>query len=469
MTKEYDLVVLGGGTGGYVAAIRASQLGMDVALVEKNQLGGTCLHEGCIPSKSLLKSAEVYQTILNAEEFGVNTENIEIDFLKMQEKKNKTIDQLHMGVKHLMKKNKIDVFEGHGRILGPSIFSPMPGTISIEHENDEENTMIVPKKIIIATGSKPRELPDLPFDEELILSSTGALNLDALPDSICIVGAGAIGIEWASMLIDLNVDVTVIESAKTLLPQVDNDISKKIKSILEAKGVKFYLDSEFTADINNGQSVDITINESDTINVDKIIVSIGRESLVDEIGLTNTSIELENGHIVTNEFYQTKESHIYAIGDCIGGLQLAHVASAEGRVAVEHMNQLEPLKIEKEMVPICIYSAPEIAQIGLTEQAAKEQKLDYKASTFPFSSIGKALISGQSEGFMKIIIDKNTKDILGVHMIGPGVTDMISEASLAKMLNAIPWEIHETIHPHPSLSEIFVEASLALENIEIHN
>src|SRR5699024_4408960 len=261
------LVVLGGGTGGYVAAIRASQLGMDVALVEKNQLGGTCLHEGCIPSKSLLKSAEVYQTILNAEEFGVNTENIEIDFLKMQEKKNKTIDQLHMGVKHLMKKNKIDVFEGHGRILGPSIFSPMPGTISIEHENDEENTMIVPKKIIIATGSKPRELPDLPFDEELILSSTGALNLDALPDSICIVGAGAIGIEWASMLIDLNVDVTVIESAKTLLPQVDNDISKKIKSILEAKGVKFYLDSEFTADINNGQSVDITINESDTINV----------------------------------------------------------------------------------------------------------------------------------------------------------------------------------------------------------
>src|SRR5699024_10391264 len=285
------LVVLGGGTGGYVAAIRASQLGMDVALVEKNQLSGTCLHEGCIPSKSLLKSAEVYQTILNAEEFGVNTENIEIDFLKMQEKKNKTIDQLHMGVKHLMKKNKIDVFEGHGRILGPSIFSPMPGTISIEHENDEENTMIVPKKIIIATGSKPRELPDLPFDEELILSSTGALNLDALPDSICIVGAGAIGIEWASMLIDLNVDVTVIEnewafmlndvnvdvtvieSAKTLLPQVDNDISKKIKSMLEAKGVKFYLDSEFTADINNGQSVDITINESDTINVDKIIVS----------------------------------------------------------------------------------------------------------------------------------------------------------------------------------------------------
>lgn len=198
-------------------------------------------------------------------------------------------------------------------------------------------------------------------------------------------------------------------------------------------------------------------------------MSIGRESLVDEIGLSNTSIEIENGHIVTNEFYQTKESHIYAIGDCIGGLQLAHVASAEGRVAVEHMNQLEPLKIEKEMVPICIYSAPEIAQIGLTEQAAKEQQLDYKTSTFPFSSIGKALISGKSEGFMKIIIDKNTKDILGVHMIGPGVTDMISEASLAKMLNAIPWEIHETIHPHPSLSEIFVEASLALENIEIHN
>lgn len=200
-----------------------------------------------------------------------------------------------------------------------------------------------------------------------------------------------------------------------------------------------------------------------------MIVSIGRESLTDEIGLTNTSIKVENGHIQTNEYYQTNESHIYAIGDCIGGLQLAHVASAEGRVAAEHMNQQNPVTIDSNMVPSCIYSAPEIAQIGLTEQTAKNKNIDYKVSKFPFSSIGKAIIENSTEGFVKIIIDKQTKEIIGVHMIGPKVTDMISEASLAKMLNAIPWEIHETIHPHPSLSEVFVEATLALEKIEIHN
>ena len=469
MTKEYDLVVLGGGTGGYVAAIRANQLGMNVALVEKKQLGGTCLHEGCIPSKSLLKSAEVYQTIKNASEFGVNLNDIEIDFSKMQEKKIKTVNQLYMGVKNLMKKNKIDIYEGHGRILGPSIFSPMPGTISIEHDNGEENTMIVPKKVLIATGSKPRELESLPFDEKFILSSTGALNLEELPKRVCIIGAGAIGIEWASMLIDLDVEVFVVESADTLLPQVDFEVSEKIKEVLERKGVNFYLDSNFTAEIKENDTIDLTVNDDNKLTVDKVIVSIGREANVDEIGLTNTSIKIDKGNIITNNYYQTNESHIYAIGDCIGGLQLAHVASAEGRVAVEHMNQQDPVTIDNNMVPVCIYSAPEIAQIGITEQEAKEQEINYKASKFPFSSIGKAIISGNSEGFVKIIIDNDTKDILGVHMIGPGVTDMISEASLAKMLNAIPWEIHETIHPHPSLSEIFVEATLALEQIEIHN
>ncbi len=469
MTKEYDLVILGGGTGGYVAAIRASQLGMSVALVEKHLLGGTCLHEGCIPSKSLLKSAEVYQMVLNAFDFGVKSELTEIDFPQMQKKKQQTIDQLYQGVNYLMKKNKIDIFEGHGRILGPSIFSPLPGTISIEHENSDENTMIIPKKIIIATGSKPRELNDLPIDEKIILSSTGALNLPELPNSICIIGAGAIGIEWASMLIDLDVEVTVIESGETILPQVDFEISKAIKSSLEAKGVNFYLNSTFTTENKTDESIDFIINEDDKVTVDKVIVSIGRKALVEEIGLTNTSIKTDNGNIVTNEYYQTNESHIYAIGDCIGGLQLAHVASAEGRVAAEHMQQLNPVTIDKNSVPICIYSAPEIAQIGLTEQEVKNQKIDYQVSKFPFSSIGKAIIIGDTEGFIKFIINKNTKDILGVHMIGPGVTDMISEANLAKMLNAIPWEIHETIHPHPSLSEIFVEASLALENIEIHN
>ncbi|MUK87186.1 dihydrolipoyl dehydrogenase [Ornithinibacillus sp. L9] len=472
MTKEYDLVVLGGGTGGYVAAIRASQLGMNVAVVEKGKLGGTCLHKGCIPSKALLRSAEVFKQTKEAERFGIETSNIKLNFDKVQDRKQDVVNTLHQGVQGLMKKGKIDVFEGFGRILGPSIFSPMPGTISIEYENGEENTMIVPKNVLVATGSKPKSLPGLEIDGVYVMSSDEALEMEQLPSSIVIVGGGVIGIEWASMLADFGVEVTVIEYLDQILPTEDDMIAKEVEKLLKKKGVTFVKGAKVlpeTLQINNGISVQAELNgQKESFQAEKMLVSVGREANTSNIGLENTDIVVEKGYIQTNKFYQTKESHIYAIGDVIGGMQLAHVASHEGIVAVEHMANHNPHPINYDQIPTCIYSNPEVASVGLTEKQAKEQGFDIKVGKFPFKAIGKALVYGESDGFVKIIADKQTEDLLGVHMIGPHVTDMISEAGLAKVLDATPWEISQSIHPHPTLSEIMGEAALAVDGLQIH-
>ncbi|WP_099158451.1 dihydrolipoyl dehydrogenase [Virgibacillus ndiopensis] len=472
MAKEYDLVVLGGGTGGYVAAIRASQLGMQVAVVEKGELGGTCLHRGCIPSKALLRSAEVFKQTKEAEHYGVDTKDTTLNFTKVQERKSSIVSTLHQGVQGLMKKGKIDVFEGYGRILGPSIFSPMPGTISIEYENGDENTMIVPKNVLIATGSKPKSLPGLDIDGQFVMTSDEALQMDKLPDSIIIVGGGVIGIEWASMLADFGVDVTVIEYLDQILPTEDESIVKEVEKLLKNKGIKFIKSAKVLSDTlsrDNGVIIEAEINgETKSFQADKMLVSVGRLANTTNIGLENTDIVVEKGVIQTNQFYQTKESHIYAIGDVIGGMQLAHVASHEGIVAVEHMANNTPTPIEYENIPTCIYSNPEVASVGLAEKQAKEKGLAIKVGKFPFKAVGKALVHGESDGFVKIISDKNNNDLLGVHMIGPHVTDMISEAGLAKVLDATPWEISESIHPHPTLSEVIGEAALAVDGKQIH-
>ncbi|MBP1969692.1 dihydrolipoamide dehydrogenase [Virgibacillus natechei] len=472
MAKDYDLVVLGGGTGGYVAAIRASQLGMQVAIVEDRDLGGTCLHRGCIPSKALLRSAEVYKQTKEASDFGVETTDATLNFTKVQERKNNIVETLHKGVQGLMKKGKIDVFEGFGRILGPSIFSPMPGTISIEYANGDENTMIVPKNVLIATGSKPKSLPGLVIDETYVMSSDEALNMEQLPESIMIVGGGVIGIEWASMLADFGVEVTVIEYLDTILPTEDEAIAKEAEKLLKKKGITFVKGAKVLADTlvkEDGVSIDAELEgKQETFTADKILVSVGREANTTNIGIENTDIIVDNGFIQTNQNFQTKESHIYAIGDVIGGKQLAHVASHEGKVAVEHMNNQNPLSIDYDNVPSCIYSNPEVASVGLTEKQANDKGFETKIGRFPFKAIGKALVQGDSDGFVKIIADKSTEDILGIHMIGPHVTDMISEAGLAKVLDATPWEISHSIHPHPTLSEVMAEAALAVEGIQIH-
>lgn len=472
MSKDYDLVILGGGTGGYVAAIRAAQLGLQVAIVEKSKLGGTCLHRGCIPSKALLRSAEVYKQTKEAAQYGIDTSEVSLNFGKVQERKDSIIKTLYQGVQGLMKKGKIDVFNGYGRILGPSIFSPVAGTISIEYESGEENTMIVPKNVLIATGSRPRTLGSLEYDGEYVLSSDEALEMKELPSSIVIVGGGVIGIEWASMLADFGVEVTVIEYLDRILPTEDEAIGKEVEKLLKKKGITFVKNAKVLDDTlkkDKGISIEVEMTDGKEIyQADKMLVSIGREANINNIGLDNTDIIVENGVIQTNAMYQTKESHIYAIGDVIGGMQLAHVASHEGIVAVESIANEAPDPIEYDNIPSCVYSNPEIASVGLTEKQAKEKGFEIKVGKFPFKAIGKALVHGDSEGFVKVIADKKTEDLLGIHMVGPHVTDMISEAGLAKVLDATPWEISQTIHPHPSLSEIMGEAALAVDGKQIH-
>lgn len=473
MAEEYDLVILGGGTGGYVAAIRAAQLGLKTAVVEKEKLGGTCLHKGCIPSKALLRSAEVYRTALRGTEFGVDVKGLELNFLKVQERKNNVVSQLYKGVQFLLKKGKIQVYEGTGRILGPSIFSPVPGTISVEMNDGSDNEMLIPKNVLIATGSRPKSLNGLSVDGKSVLTSDDMLQLEKLPASILIVGGGVIGIEWASMLNDFGVEVTVIEYAKRIIPTEDEEISEEMLKLLKKKGIRFATDAKvlaesFMADEEH-VSIQAEINgNKEEFSAEKMLVSVGRAANVEGIGIENTEIEIKDGFISTNDFYQTKETHIYAIGDCIGGLQLAHVASHEGITAVEHMSEKKPEKLDYTLVSKCIYSSPEAASVGLTEKQAVDAGFEVNIGKFPFSAVGKALIHGDADGFVKIIADKKTNDILGVHMIGPHVTDLISEAGLARVLDATPWEVANMIHPHPSLSEAIGEAALAVDGLAIH-
>src|SRR5690625_308308 len=472
MTKEYDLAILGGGPGGYVAAIRAAQLGLKVAIVEKDKLGGTCLHRGCIPSKALLRSAEVYRQTKAAEQYGIDVSEYTLNFLNVQKRKEKIVAQLYQGVQSLLKKNKISVYHGIGRILGPSIFSPMAGTISIEHDNGDENTMLIPKNIIIATGSTPATLPDISIDGKYVLTSDNALQLEQLPESMIIVGGGVIGIEWASLLADFNISVTILEYSERILPTEDIDISKEVERQLNKKGIEIITNATVQK-TNEPKNNEVTINylindKTKQLTAQNVLLSVGRKPNKYDIRIDNKNIILKNGSIETNEFYQTKESHIYAIGDVIGGRQLAHVASHEGITAVEHIAGKDPFPIDQANIPACVYSDPEVASIGLTEDEAKKLGYSVKIGKFPFQANGKALVHGESEGFIKIIADEENDDLLGIHMVGPFVTEMISEASLAKLLDATPWELTKTIHPHPTLAETIGEAALAIEGISIH-
>lgn len=470
MAKEYDVVILGGGTGGYVAAIRATQLGLKTAIVEREKLGGTCLHKGCIPSKALLKSAEVYVQAKKANSYGVEVAGVTLNFEKVQQRKKQIVEQLYKGVQHLIQKGKVDVYHGTGRILGPSIFSPMPGTISVEMKDGSENEMLIPQHVLVATGSRPRILDGINVDGQNILTSDDALDMASLPKSILIVGGGVIGIEWASMLADFGVEVTVLEYSNRILPTEDTDISLEMTKLLKKRDIRIVTNAKIepkTLHVSDN-GVTCSLDNGESYTAEKMLLSVGRVANIENIGLENTDIEIENACIKVNEHYQTKESHIYAIGDVIGGLQLAHVASHEGIRAVEQIAGIKNEPLQYANIARCVYANPEIASVGLTEQQAKRQQLTIKVGKFPFSAIGKALIQGDAQGFVKIVADQQTNDVLGVHVIGPHATDLISEGALALLLNATPWEIGETIHPHPSLSEAIGEAALAVEGRAIH-
>lgn len=470
MAKEYDVVILGGGTGGYVAAIRAAQLGLKTAIVERDKLGGTCLHKGCIPSKALLRSAEVYVQSKTANRYGVDTTGVMLNFQKVQQRKTQIVEQLYVGVQHLIQKGKVDVYHGTGRILGPSIFSPMPGTISVEMKDGSENEMLIPKNVILATGSRPRTVDGIHVDGQTILTSDDALEMSALPKSILIVGGGVIGIEWASMLADFDVEVTVLEYSDQILLTEDDDISSEMTKLLKKRNIRIKTNAKLntkTLQVSD-KGVTVSLENGQSYTAEKMLLSVGRVANIENIGLENTDIEIENACIKVNEHFQTKESHIYAIGDVIGGLQLAHVASHEGIRAVEHIAGMINNPLYYANIARCVYSNPEVASVGLTEYEATKQNLPIKIGKFPFKAIGKALVHGDAQGFVKIVADSHSNDVLGVHIIGPHATDLISEAALALLLNATPWEIGATIHPHPSLSEVMGEAALAVEGRAIH-
>ncbi|WP_227937801.1 dihydrolipoyl dehydrogenase [Alkalihalobacillus deserti] len=465
MIKEYDVVIIGGGTGGYVAAIRASQLGLKAAIVEKGKIGGTCLHAGCIPSKALLRSAEVYANTKNAEEFGVIAPEVGLDFSKVQARKEEITTRLFKGVQHLMKKGKIDVFEGKGSILESR-------NVLVEMNNEEREIILNSPNILIATGSRPRTLPGLEADGQYVMTSDEALQMEELPDSIIIVGGGVIGIEWASMLVDFGLQVTVIEYADRILPTEDKDVSKEVQRLMKKKGVKIVTGAKVLPEtLEKGECVSIKAEhkgKETSFSAEKLLVSVGRLPNVEGVGLNNTTIEMERGFIQTNEYYQTNELHIYAIGDVIGGLQLAHVASHEGIIAIEHIAGENPTPLDSTLVSKCVYSSPEVASVGLTEGEAKDKGYKVKTGKFSFRAIGKALVFGESDGFVKLVVEEESNKLLGAHMVGPHVTDMITETGLARVLNATAMDIAHTIHPHPTLSEAIGEAALAVYGKEIH-
>ena len=466
-TKQYDIVIIGGGPGGYVAAVRAAQLGKTVALVEKDQLGGTCLHRGCIPSKSLLRSAEVYATMKESSSYGIDAADVTLNIGRVHERKRQIVSQLHKGVEFLMKKNKIDVFNGSGRVIGPSIFSPRSGSVAVELSEGDSVTL-VSGHLIIATGSRPRSLPGLAIDGQYVMTSDEALAMEELPQSIIIIGGGVIGVEWASLLSDFGVEVTVVEYAERLVPLEDADVSRELERLFKKRKIKVMTSARVLADSVATDSGKVVLQaeykgSTVTLEADKALVSVGRQANVEGLGLENTDVAVERGVIHVNEYMQTKEAHIYAIGDVNGGLQLAHAASHEGILAVEHACGLDVHPVQSHLIPRCIYTRPEMASVGWTEQQAKDQGYAVKTGKFSFKPVGKALVYGEADGFVKVVADEATGDILGVHMIGPHVTDMISEAALAQVLNATPWEVGQTIHPHPTLSEALAEAMLAVD------
>lgn len=470
MAIETELLILGGGTGGYVAAIRAAQLGMDVVLVEKDKLGGTCLHRGCIPSKVLLRSAEVMDTFKMADDFGLEmTETPKVNFSKVMKRKQGIVDQLHQGVQGLVKKNKIKVVNGKGAVLGPSIFSPVSGAVAVTFDDpDKEEEIYVPKKLIIATGSVPNTLPHLPLDEEMILSSDGMLELEELPKSMAIIGGGVIGVEWASLLNSLGVEITLFEALDRLVINESKQVSKALQKQFKKRGITVEVKQLVeNAEIKDG-SVTLSVKGKDEpLVVDKVMVAIGRKPVVEGLGLQNTSVKYDAKGIKVNEHYQTSESHIYAIGDCIDTLQLAHVAMKEGELAVDHIAHETSEPINYINVPRCTYTSPEIASVGYTKETLPEGR-KVKTGTFQFNSNGKALIHGKADGFVEVIKDEETDDLIGVSIIGPHATDLISEVSTAIYMDASPIEIGEAIHPHPTLSEAIQEAALDVYKLAIH-
>lgn len=451
---KYDIVVIGSGPGGYVTAIRASQLGFNTAIIEKESLGGICLNWGCIPTKALLKSAEVYNYLKKSDDYGISAENINSNFEKVIQRSRNVAGTMSKGVNFLMKKNKIKVFTGSASINSDK-------SISIEKNNEEVNK-ITAKYVIIATGARSREIPSLKQNGINIIGYRKAMTLEKQPKEIIIVGSGAIGIEFAYFYNSLGSKVTVVEYMPRITPVEDEDISKELEKILKKQGVNIMTSAELIESKANDKSVSVKIkNSKDEIiefEANVVLSAVGIKSNIENIGLENIGIKVENDKISVDDFYKTNVEGFYAIGDVVSGPALAHVASAEGITCVENIKGLNTSPIDYNNIPGCTYCKPEIASVGFTEKQAIDNGYEIKVGKFPFSASGKAQSSGTPEGFVKVIFDAKYGEWLGCHMIGSNVTEMISEAVVGRKLETTGHEILKAVHPHPTLSEAVMEA-----------
>ena len=453
----YDAAVIGGGPGGYVAAIKGSQLGLKVALIEKySKFGGTCLHWGCIPTKALLLNADIYEKALNGKEFGILFKDINLDFRLVKARKDKLVKKLAMGTEFLLKKNKISMLRGKGKITAP-------GVVQVEGEQDIE---VRARNIIVATGSEAKLLPGLEVDGRIILTNKEILDLESVPKSLLIIGAGALGVEFASIFARFGTEVTVVEMLPRILPLEDPEISQEIGKILSKRHIKFLTNARLQDVKIQGDAAQVQVMDAkgEVLNlaVEKVLVAVGRQPVSGEIGIEKLNVATSRGFITIDKNMKTNISGIFAIGDVVPTAALAHVASHEGMLAMRYIKGENPEPINYDLVPSCTYCSPEVASVGLTEDAARDRGFDVIVSKFPFAAIGKAAILGEIEGFVKLVSEKKYKQILGVHMIGPHVTELITEGTALIGLEATAADLSHLIHPHPTVSEGIMEAAHAL-------
>jgi len=466
MQKQYDIAILGGGPGGYVAAIRAGQLGFKTVVIDKDNLGGICLNWGCIPTKSLLKNAEIYDHIKNhGEDFGIKATGLSIDFNRVIKRSREISDRISKNVELLIKKNKVDRIRGFGKLTANK-------TIEISDEKGNVIDSVKADNIIIATGARPRNLPSIPVDRKNIITSTEAMSLEKQPKELIVIGAGAIGIEFAYFYSTLGTKVTVIEMLKHILPIEDEEVSVALEKNFKKRGIDILTSSTVEQAEVKGNTVNVTVNvngEKKVITAEKVLNAIGVVGNVEGIGLEGLGIQIEKNHIKVNkETYETNISGIFAIGDVIGPPWLAHVASAEGIHCVEHIKGINHPAIDYDNIPGCTYCQPQVASVGLTEAKAKEKGYEVKIGKFPFMASGKAFAIGEREGFVKMIFNAKYGEILGAHIIGSEATEMIAEVTLARSLEATGESIIKTIHAHPTLSESIMEAAANAYGEAIH-
>ncbi len=449
---DYDVIVLGSGPGGYVTAIRASQLGLKTAVVEKESLGGICLNWGCIPTKALLKSAQVFEYIQHAEDFGIQVKDAGADFPAIIKRSRDVADGMSSGISYLLKKNKVEVINGFGKVK-------VGNKVSVTSEGESKDYSA--KHIIIATGARSRELPNLPQDGKKVIGYRDALVLPKAPNKMVVVGSGAIGVEFAYFFNAMGVDVTIVEYMPNIVPVEDTDISKQLQRSFKKSGINIMTNSSVEKIDTSGKGCKVTVKTKkgeEIIDCDIVLSAVGITANIENIGLEDVGIKTENGKIIVDDYYNTNVNGYYAIGDVLPTQALAHVASAEGIICVEKIAGENPEPIDYGNIPGCTYCSPEIASVGMTEEAAKEAGYELKIGKFPFTASGKASAAGHKDGFVKVVFDAKYGEWLGCHMIGYNVTEMIAEAVVARKLETTAHEILKAVHPHPTMSEAVMEA-----------